>query len=469
MPLPASAPRWALPTLLAIAILAVASFATLTYVQSLSGASRWVAHSREVREQLNALSSVVLEAEARHDAWVRNASSSDQQEMLAALSNIDAVLDTLGRLTADNASQLSRLQRIEILARARLSNLPVPVTRPGRVRDAENELAVQMKRLIFDMAAEEERLLDRRLAEFNSASRVSSWSTLALGLLSALLIVGLQYRAWRHSRRLLGLNRALGAKEQALQGALQALRAADRRKDEFLAMLSHELRNPLAPIRNAVGILQRCVSADPVVSQTTTVLERQVLHMVRLVDDLLDVARITRGEIRLQNAKVDVADIVHAALEVSMPSIERFRHELALSLPEEPLPVYGDSLRLSQVLINLLNNAAKYTPPGGRIEVGAQPDGNDVVLSVLDNGPGIAPADLARAFEMFNRLGREDDAARGGLGVGLSLAKTLVELHGGTLEGQGGPEGRGCQFIVRLPSARRVVESLTGKTRRLAA
>lgn len=450
MPLPPPPARWVLPTALAVAILSMASFAALTYVQSLGSASRWVAHTREVRENLNILTARVLEGEAQRTTWLRSRRADDRHDLRTALAEVDSTLERLRALLADNALQLSRLERIEVLSRARLGDA-APTRNARSTAGGGVDLADAMKRLIAEMLNDEDRLLDQRLADFNAASRVTSWSTLALGALSALLIIGLQYRAWRHSRRQQRLNHALEDKERALQQALEALRQADRRKDEFLAMLSHELRNPLAPIRNAVGILRRTGSDDPVAHQSTAILERQVTHMVRLVDDLLDVARITRGDIRLQHAQVDLAEVVRAALEAATPAIERFGHRLSLALPQDPLYVEGDAMRLAQVLINLLNNAAKYTPPGGQIEVHLQREAGEACLSVTDSGPGIPPEQLERAFEMFNRLGRLDEPTRSGLGVGLALARNLVELHGGRLEAANRAPAPGCEFRVRLP------------------
>jgi PAS domain S-box-containing protein len=231
-----------------------------------------------------------------------------------------------------------------------------------------------------------------------------------------------------------------------------ALREADRRKDEFLATLAHELRNPLAPIRNAVRLmaLEGGAGRTP---QVLEMLERQVHHMVRLVDDLIDVSRVSRGTIELQCERLDLGRLLRTAAETSKPLIERARHRLNLSLPVEPLSVHGDAVRLAQVFANLLNNAAKYTDNGGDIEISVQRDGTEAVVTVRDDGIGLAPDQLPRLFEMFTQLDRGRARAQGGLGIGLSLAKRLVQMHGGTIRAESEGLGRGSCFTVRLPLA----------------
>jgi PAS domain S-box-containing protein len=233
--------------------------------------------------------------------------------------------------------------------------------------------------------------------------------------------------------------------------AERALKEADRRKDEFLAVLAHELRNPLAPIRNSLHILRLSAQHDPVAERIGEMMERQVNHMVRLVDDLLEVSRITRGKIELHKESVELAAIVRSAVETSRPLIDAAGHELALSIPADPLTLEGDSVRLAQVLANLLNNAAKYTEPGGHIWLTARREVDEVVISVRDTGVGIPPEMLPRVFELFTQLDRHADRAQGGLGIGLTLVKSLVEMHGGSVEASSEGAGRGSEFVVRLP------------------
>jgi PAS domain S-box-containing protein len=236
-----------------------------------------------------------------------------------------------------------------------------------------------------------------------------------------------------------------------LRKAEQGLREADRRKDEFLATLAHELRNPLAPIRNGLQIL-RLTGRDPVASaQVQEMLERQVNHLVRLVDDLMEVARVTRGRIELRREPVDLGAMLRSAVETSRPLIEAARHELIVDLPEEPVTLIADPVRLAQVVANLLNNAAKYTEEGGRISLSARREGNHAVISVRDTGVGIPLEVLPRVFDLFAQADRTYHRAQGGLGIGLTLVRTLVELHGGTVAAKSEGAGRGSEFVVRLP------------------
>jgi signal transduction histidine kinase len=233
--------------------------------------------------------------------------------------------------------------------------------------------------------------------------------------------------------------------------AEEALRDSDRRKDEYLAILAHELRNPLAPIRNALQILQMTQRNDTAAEHVAEIMGRQVNLMVRLVDDLLEVSRISSGKIDLRSAPVDVAAVVHSAIETSRPLIEAGGHRLVIEIPAVPLTLEGDFVRLTQVVANLLNNAAKYSDPGGEIRVCVGRDADAVTISVRDEGRGIPPEMLPRVFELFVQLDRDNRWAQGGLGIGLTLAKTLAELHGGTVDARSAGRGRGSEFIVRLP------------------
>ena len=237
----------------------------------------------------------------------------------------------------------------------------------------------------------------------------------------------------------------------ALVKAQESLRMADRRKDEFLATLAHELRNPLAPIRNAVQILKLLGPAEPRVAAAREIIERQVQHMVRLVDDLLDVSRITLGQVTLRHEKVSLAAVLTDALEAVRPTIEAAEHRLTVSLPSDALFVEGDPTRLSQVFQNLLNNAAKYTPNGGEIELRAERRGQEAVVSVRDTGIGIPPQMQQRVFELFARFQPGDSLNTSGLGIGLALAKQMVELHGGSISVYSEGSGKGSEFTVRLP------------------
>jgi PAS domain S-box-containing protein len=231
----------------------------------------------------------------------------------------------------------------------------------------------------------------------------------------------------------------------------EALRDTDRRKDEFLATLAHELRNPLAPIRNSLQILKMPRVDAAMAKRTRDIMERQVQHLVRLVDDLLDVSRVMRGKIELRKERVELATVVARAVETAQPLIEVQGHELDISLPAESLLLHADPVRLAQVVGNLLTNAAKYTEPGGHIWLSAQRDGDAAVLRVRDDGIGIAASMLPHVFELFVQVDHASTRSQGGLGIGLTLVKNLVDLHGGTVEARSRGLGHGSEFVVRLP------------------
>ncbi|WP_165251115.1 ATP-binding protein [Paludisphaera soli] len=232
------------------------------------------------------------------------------------------------------------------------------------------------------------------------------------------------------------------------------LREADRRKDDFLATLAHELRNPMAPIRNSVQILRKMGGADPDSQWAGEVIERQVGHLSRLIDDLLDVSRITRAKLELKAERIDLAAAVGDAVEITRPIVDREGHELRLELPAEPLPIHGDRTRLAQVVANLLDNASKFSERGARIDLRVARRGGQVEVRVEDRGAGIPPEQLPRVFEMFAQVTPILQRPKGGLGIGLALVKGIVELHGGSVEARSAGPGRGSEFVVRLPLAR---------------
>jgi len=239
--------------------------------------------------------------------------------------------------------------------------------------------------------------------------------------------------------------------EAALRSKIDELAQIDRRKDEFLAMLGHELRNPLAPVTTALQIMRLHTGDQARVGRSREIIERQIEDMTRLIDDLLDVSRITRGKIELRRQAVALSAIVERAVETARPLIDARGHRLTLDLPAEPVTLLADAARLEQVLANLLNNAAKYTDVGGRIRVTARAAGQELTVSVEDNGPGLSPELRAHVFELFMQGPQTRARARGGLGIGLTLVRRLVELHGGTVEARSNGPGTGAEFIVRMP------------------
>ena len=257
----------------------------------------------------------------------------------------------------------------------------------------------------------------------------------------------------RRSEALEETNRSLSREMEERRGAEDALRAADRRKDEFLATLAHELRNPLAPLRNALAILKLAGNDPDKSQQAREMMERQLSQMVRLVDDLLDVSRITTGKLSLRKELVELGGIVRSAVDTARPFIDARHHVLEVTLPPRPVMLAADPTRLAQVFSNLLNNAAKFTPLHGRIGLAVERDGGDVVVKVTDNGIGIDVDQLPTVFEMFAQVDQSLERTQAGLGVGLTLARRLTELHGGSLAASSGGPGKGSTFTVRLPLA----------------
>ncbi len=239
----------------------------------------------------------------------------------------------------------------------------------------------------------------------------------------------------------------------------EALTSADRRKDEFLATLAHELRNPLAPIRMGLEVLKRVDLSSASAEQTRAMMDRQLRQLVHLVDELTDVSRISTGRLELNKSPVLLSAVLRNALESSRLLMDKMGHEFSYVLSPEPLSVYADLPRLSQVFINLLNNAAKYTPPGGRVRLSVERQGGDAVVTIRDTGIGISADQLPYIFEMFTQVKENSELSQGGLGIGLSLVKRLVELHGGTVEARSTGAGAGAEFVVRLALCEAVPES----------
>ncbi len=253
--------------------------------------------------------------------------------------------------------------------------------------------------------------------------------------------------------------------EEVARQRAEQLVEESRRKDHFLAVLAHELRNPLAPMRTSLELLRRPGASQEVSQWDCGVIERQIRHMTRLIDDLLDISRINQGKIQLHKEAVDLAAIVLRAVEVTRPLLEERRHELSVSLPPQPLWLEADLLRLEQVAINLLTNAAKYTEPGGRVWVTAGREGEEAVLRVRDNGVGIPPEMLESIFDMFMQVDRSlARTAQWGLGVGLALVRRLLDLHGGSIKAFSGDCGQGSEFVVRLPLPDKVLASAAAGT-----
>lgn len=244
----------------------------------------------------------------------------------------------------------------------------------------------------------------------------------------------------------------VAAQRDALEAATQALKEADRRKDVFIAILAHELRNPVAALHAGMHLLQKRADTDQAVYIRER-MERQLAHLRRLVDDLLDTSRIVEGKISLQKERIEIATILNSAIEASQANIDASGHSFTASMPEAPVWLVADHTRVAQIVANLLNNAARYTPPGGRIELYARKAGNEVEIEVRDNGVGIPQEMQARIFQIFAQVEGQQDRASGGLGIGLALVRQLVELHQGSIEVASAGAGLGSSFTVRIPLA----------------
>ena len=268
-------------------------------------------------------------------------------------------------------------------------------------------------------------------------------------IVTALLGENKQARSFARVMHDLTEREAVGAQRKRAD----ELAEANRSKEEFMALLSHELRSPLSPIINALNILRQMKTSDPIIEQAGNVIDRQVGVMVRLVDDLLDVSRITKGKLRLTTEQVDMRVVVNHAVETVRPLMEARTHDFSVSIPTDPIWVEADPARMEQVVVNLLNNAAKYTDPGGLIRITAKQRGTEAVIQVRDNGVGITQELLPHIFELFTQVDGSLGRSYGGLGIGLALASSLVEMQNGRLQASSGGLGKGCEFTIKLPVA----------------
>jgi signal transduction histidine kinase/CheY-like chemotaxis protein len=344
-----------------------------------------------------------------------------------------------------------------------------------RLEELWNELAERHAFTLFcgypsrrDMAAAPPEALRRVCGEHAHVLPGESYTSLATPAERLAEICELQNRARcaeRELRERRSAERRLEDREQELAVKVRELDELDRRRHEYLAMLGHELRNPLAAIRNAAAVLERETRTSPTCHALCDVLGRQVRHMSRLLDDLLEVSRITRGKIALQRERCELGAIVARAVEISRTLIEERGHRLEMRLPDAPVELEADPTRLAQALGNLLHNAAKYTPPGGRITLSAAPAGPGdewLRISVADNGMGIAPEVLPRIFEPFAQASQALERAEGGLGIGLTLVRGIVELHGGTVHAISDGPGRGAELVIRVPRGGRAAAERHG-------
>jgi len=430
---------------------------------------------REINEQL--LITGIREQEARAEAEAARQSFAflaEASTLLATSLDYETTLKSLARLAVpriadwciiyiiEEDGSVRQLEaahadsrRVKLLQELR-SRYPFDPNRPHPVlrvlQTGRSELIPELPDSLMEAVAQDPEHL-RILRELGYKSYMAV-PLLARGRILGALTFVLAESGRRYSSADLALAEDLAHRAAtALDNArlYHEIQKADRRKDEFLAMLAHELRNPLAPIQNALQVMCLRGTDDPVLKRSVDVVERQARQMVRLLDDLLDISRISRGKVKLQKEPLELGTVVARAVETSRPLIEARKHELSVSLPQEPVELEADPARLEQILVNLLNNAAKYTEPGGRIWLTCAQQGEEIVLRVRDTGMGI-PADmLPRIFDPFIQVDQSLTRSQGGLGIGLALVRSLVEMHGGRVAVHSEGLGQGSEFLVYLP------------------
>ncbi|HEV7136244.1 MAG TPA: CHASE3 domain-containing protein [Steroidobacteraceae bacterium] len=418
----------------------------------LIGNERLVAHSDDALVDLAGLLSALHDAERSQRGYLLTGSATHLQRYRDAAQRIQKEIADLRRESTD-AGQRERLETLEGQIGRKLAELEqtislaqagdraaaLAIVRGG----ASNALMGDIRARVAAMRTAESAFLDRRAGESERSSRLTVAAIVAPTLIGAALL-GLLF--FLSNRRMIELE------------------AADRHKDEFLAMLAHELRGPLAPLCNGLELVKRSDGSEELRARTCALMERQLELLVRLVEDLLDASRIARGKIELRVARIDLGALLREILEGKRPLIAAAHLELETSLPALPLFVDGDPMRLTQVFRNLLENARKYTEPGGRIAVSLAPEGLQAVVRVKDNGLGIPLDKLEAIFEMFMQINRSAARSQGGLGIGLGLARRLLVLHGGSIEVASEGPGHGSEFVVRLPLATQGRDRVSGAT-----
>jgi signal transduction histidine kinase len=424
--------------------------AALTYynTQRLDENADRVAHSHEVLALTSEVLLALLDAEAAEQGYLITFKDEVLQPSEDALARLGLRLAALKDKTEDNSRQQVWIKKLEDMSNERVALHKEVIDLRRKRERAEAIFAVLNKsratmggirKLIARMQTEERDLLQDRERRSSRAYYVA----VATGLLTA--IVGLVLFGafvWQ-------LKGSLSAHRQAQE----ALEEADRRKNAFLATLAHELRNPLTPIRASVELLQHVKGKAELLEQARGILERQLGQLIRLVDDLFDISRITRGKVQVRKKRIELAEAVQVAVEAARPNIAASAHKFTVQMPSELIYLNADPNRLTQIVSNLLNNAARYTEKGGCISLTVQRQGNEALLSVKDNGRGIAPEHLPHIFEMFAQVGSDSNpqTSQSGLGIGLALVHGLVELHGGSVEAHSAGIGAGSEFLVRLP------------------
>ena len=459
------AERWMIfAGLVLVAYFALDATFSVRNVERLTVDSEAVGHTHRVAAAIERVMSDLKDAETGQRGYI----ITGNEEYLAPYSEVTARiepdLDAVAALLQDPA-QVSLVEQLRADARAKLAELDATIqTRrlagfeAARAAVSTNIGKKQMDamRVIGDtMMRREMALLRERQMAAADAARRTEMQIIVSDALGALAVIALLVVLRRHF-----LSRERDLAQIAAQRA--ELQAADRRKDEFLATLAHELRNPLAPMSNSLFILAQREAPQHARERALSTLQRQVRQMVKLIDDLLDVGRIRLGKLALAPRIVKLSEVVDQAVETVAPMVQASRHHLEIALPNDAVYLEADPIRLAQVISNLLNNAAKFTPPEGHIRLSAQVQDGSVCIEVRDNGPGIDPARIDDVFELFTQLDSPLERKNSGLGIGLALVRRLVELHGGTVSAHSEGAGRGAAFAVRLPTTAPPQLSLVG-------
>lgn len=433
-----------------VAFLALSGYVSLLNLDRISGSSSQVVHTLDVKRKANEVIATVLNAETRARGYLLTG----DQTFLAPIKDdwikLDEGLKILGDLVADNKLQSDKVAELGALMQEHKQQLQAitsdDTSGPGRAVDfyKSRDLLNSIRTVVSEINQEEQRQLKVRLARSEDSQKLSTGLTVVQTIVGiALVFVGTMLLQRELNGRLRG--------ERQVRKLLAEISDENRRKDEFLATLSHELRNPLAPLTNTVTLMKRVEPSDPQWKELYDIHERQLGQLVHLVDDLLDLSRIANNKIDLAKAPVDIRDVIRDAIVVARSECDMKGIKLVEPGLTEPVMVLGDQVRLLQVLGNLLNNACKFTPKDGNIKVTVRADGQLVYIDVADTGRGIDPADLEGIFSMFSQISNADGEMKKGLGIGLTLAKRLVQLHGGELTVKSDGLNKGSVFTIKLP------------------
>jgi signal transduction histidine kinase/ActR/RegA family two-component response regulator len=448
-----------LVALSAVLVIALGVFASRA-LETLNEGTDWIVHAQRARYELSRVLQILVDLGSglRRFELTRDERSFSEAESAAAA--LPAELAALEKIVAEHPAQRGLFEQLSAVAeqRRRQTRELIDMTRAGNFDGAHAIIArgdtlkslETARALVAQMEAEEARVSEEHRSVAARARYTVAFAIVGTTALAVVLLVLVAYVTLRHNER---MRRVEHEARRALMESEAALREADHRKDDFLAMLSHELRNPLAPIRNAARLLEAPSLTAEELQRSRSIISRQVRHMASLLDDLLDVSRITRGVLTLKKEIVDLKSLFEAAVETARPFIDAKRHRLTVEWPQEPVLLEVDSVRLTQTLTNLLTNAAKYTDPEGAIVLGFRREPPSLLIYVRDTGIGIAAPMLIKVFEMFSQVAPQREHSDSGLGIGLALVRGLVELHGGRVEARSAGLGQGSEFLLHLPES----------------